>query len=716
MELYERIDLDKVNYLNKLSFDDFKTVAQSSCKNEAERRVKFEMLKKFCEINIKAKGEVRRLYAYTMKTPTEVGGRLYCGNSIQGLSSKIRGFLCKGMTDIDMRNAHPCIARWLCRKHGINYANLDYYINNRDEVCERFGKNGKTLFLSALNDEKLNKRVKDDFFKTFDKECKNIQTKINALPEYKHIVDTTPLDKAHNWNGSAFNRIMCVWENKILQQVITVLNRRGINIGVLMFDGLMVYGDFYADFELLREIEREVNATFENLNMKFSYKEHSDAIIMPEGVPDYDAEVSNDDCYDHIKKEFEKLHCKIVNKAFFIKELPDGEVVMMPKTKLMDAYMEISFMDYADEKPTRKKFINRWVLDEFMRKYEDFGIYPPPLVCPKNQYNLWKPFKVATYTGAYDANEEGLKLFLGHMSVLCGNDAVVTDWFVKWTAQMFQYPATKTVVPSLISLPGGGKGSFLDLMGLMMGGPRLLVTTSPSRDVWGSFNALMINAFLVNLNEMCKKEAQESDGKIKGLITDPTLPINRKGIDPYVIKSFHRFIATTNEDEPMKFKKGDRRNVQIRSSDEKIGDMDYFTKLHAAFQDVNTQRTIYDYLMNIPDMDQFGSIPRPETEWAKDNKLMTTDMFTRWIEAMVIEHQDEPMMEFKSGVQYELFKQWCKGNGNTWDTNDLKMAVAIKRLRLPGIESGVRRHNHNVTVYNIPELKKYFMIGCQIKV
>ena len=68
---------------------------------------------------------------------------------------------------------------------------------------------------------------------------------------------------------------------------------------------------------------------------------------------------------------------------------------------------------------------------------------------------------------------------------------------------------------------GGGVG----------GGAGLWVfeTATPSRDIWGDFNGRMASTFLVNLNELSKKETIESEGRIKALITDPKLTINNKG-------------------------------------------------------------------------------------------------------------------------------------------------------------------------------------------
>ena len=299
-------------------------------------------MKSFCQTNIKTRGETKRIYSYTQTTPLEVGGRLYCGNSIQGLQKDFRGLLLRNITtDIDMKNAHPVILKYICKLNEIPCPNLSWYVDNREKVLEEFGDDGKTAFLKAVNDDKLNKKIKNPFFKDFDKECKTIQKQISELECYKHIVASVPSVRTYNWLGSAINRILCVFENKILQEVISVCNKNQIEICALMFDGLMMYGNHYDNDLLLNEVCEFVNSKFEGLNMKFSYKEHSQSIQIPD---DYQLkeeikkeELILEKSFEEVCYKFELKHCKIINKGFFIKEEND-KIVPMTKSHLVTAY------------------------------------------------------------------------------------------------------------------------------------------------------------------------------------------------------------------------------------------------------------------------------------------------------------------------------------------------------------------------------------------
>jgi len=429
---------------------------------------------------------------------------------------------------------------------------------------------------------------------------------------------------------------------------------------------------------------------------------------------------NNENEFEEMKIEFEKTHAKIINKTIYISETENG-IIMFKECNLIISYRHLK---YNKPKYNQKgefigmvetSFINDWIGSTTIRRYDDVAIYPPPLKCPENIFNLWQPFWISKLTDEYEKDQEGLDMFLNHIKILCGHEEIIKDYITKWLAQMFQNPATKTIVPTFISEEGAGKGSLLELLGRMMGSKKTLVTTTPSRDVWGSFNGLMSDCFLVNLNEMNKKETLDSEGKIKGLITDPQLTINKKGIDSYIVTSYHRFIITTNSSDPINTKNGDRRNIIIRSSDEKCNDKEYFLKLRNKLEDINVMRTIYDYLMSIPNMDTFNSLIKPSTSYQNDMKEVARSPFCRWVESYIREIQDENEDPKLLGEeQYRLFKIWIHANGIIHETSSVKMALALKRLNIDGIETGVKGRNGNYTIYNIQKLKKHYLIGCQL--
>ena len=198
------------------------------------------------------------------------------------------------------------------------------------------------------------------------------------------------------------------------------------------------------------------------------------------------------------------------------------------------------------------------------------------------------------------------------------------------------------------------------MLGKMLGETKVFETATPSRDIWGDFNGRMANTFLINLNELSRKETLESEGKIKALITDPKLTINNKGVNQYDIDSYHRFIASSNNEDPIKTTKDDRRNFIMRSSDELIGNKDYFSKMYELLDDVNVIKTCYEYFKGIPDMDRFNKLDLPSSAYQNDMKEMNISPIESWVKALTLEHYYQIDIELLGKAQFDLFKEWCK--------------------------------------------------------
>lgn len=725
MEFVERIPLKKLHYLLTLKFNEYKAYDKSSSKNDDERKKNYEKMRKFCECFIKANGEIKRLYKFTGKhnwgDNSEGSGRLFAdGNGIQGLPKKIRGFLLDGITtDIDMVNAHPVILRYLCRINNLPHPQLNMYIENRDEILAQFPdrETGKTLFLKATNDEKLNKKEKNAVFKEYDKEMKEIQKTLTKLTCYTNIVADVPENRIYNWYGSAVNRIMCFFENQILQVILSELNKLNIEICAPMFDGCMSYGIHYE--ELLTTLENAINKKFPNLDMKLSLKDHCKDIVMPDDfeIPSSTPKEEDLKSFEKISKEFELRHCKIVNKSIFVKELKE-DIIILSKQQIKASYEHMTYELYNEtsQKIVPTNFIASWMVNNpNQRCFDDLGVYPDGLECPKSIFNLWRKFPME-YVSEYEHKQTELNAILEHIKVLCGNSDEVFEYFIKWIAQMIQYPAVKSICPTFISNQGAGKGTLMKLFCKMLGDSKVFETTSPSRDVWGDFNGRMCNTFLINLNELSKKETIECEGKIKGLITDPKLTINNKGVNQYDINSFHRFIITTNNLEPIKTSKDDRRNLIIRSSDEKCSDKDYFNKLHEYLDDVNVIKTCYEYFKSIPKMDEFNKLEIPVTDYQSNLKELSVSPIEQWLQDFTLQNFEKEEVELLGSETVALFKEWCKSNELNYDIDARKLGVRISNMKINAIKKGNHTRKGETKIYNISELKSHFKLNkCLLK-
>jgi len=714
MQFTERINLQKAEYLNQMDIETFSTfISQDMKKSDVAKS--FKILKTVCKQQIRAKGAIDRLFAHTMRTPLECGGRIFCGNSIQGMTKVFRGFLCEGVnTDVDMANAHPVILAHICKENSIQCHQLNTYIQTRESILAEFPDrdSAKKTFLKALNDDKTNRVEKNPFFRAFDTEMKTIQKLVIALPQFKSIVEM-PSTKLYNMTGTRLNRIMCFYEDKILRTAIEYIqNSCKKEVMTPMFDGFLLYGDHYQNTDLLHDVTECVNKAFPNLNMKWTYKPHESSIIMPSDFEPAHQKMAEMKTYEIVKKEFEESHIKIINRSVFLKRSNDGELNTFSADKLKTSYGHLKYETYDDEtdKVEKCSFIVRWLQDEYMNLKENTGVYPNAALCPKNIYNLWIPFAMESVMEWQD-KPDALALIRKHILILCGNDQSVADYFEMWLGQMIAHPETKSTFPVIISAEGSGKGTLLQLINKMLGKSKVLETTTPSRDVWGEFNSPMASCFFVCLNELSKKETTECDHRIKGLVTDTSLTINAKGTQQYAIDSYHRFIAFTNNNEGgINTVRGDRRKWIVRASDELRGDCKYFDKFYALLKDEHVIKTCYEYFKNLPDLDKFSHLPLPVTEHQLDLKEVNSSPIERWI-VQYAESWDtncSETLKIHANSAFDDYKSWMRINAPTYEISSTLFGTRLKQLNIDGISKG-RSNRGNVYKFEVPLVKQWIL-------
>jgi hypothetical protein len=468
------------------------------------------------------------------------------------------------------------------------------------------------------------------------------------------------------------------------------------------------------DKSTLAEIQKEIKQIKkEDMKLKEEQEKHKQKMY-------------NEDIFTSMAKQFEKTHAKIINRSMYVKELPD-KVILMSKKEMETSYEHMTIESESGgvyDEPDL--FIKKWMIgNDYIRKYDDIDIYPKAEFCPKNIFNMWRPFRAELFTGKYTPNEEALKKILNHIRILCNHEEAAYQYFIYWIAQMIQYPEVKSINPVLVSKQGSGKGTLMKLCTKMMGDEKVLETTVPSRDVWGNFNGMMVNAFLVNLNELSKKETMESEGKIKGLQTDPTLIINSKGKNQFKSRSYHRFLTTTNSDDGgIKTTVDDRRNWIIRASDEKVGDKEYFTELHDLIEDDEVIRTCYDYFKSVrikisedkyESLDKFGQLPMPITEYQTELKKMSVSPIEMWLESFTRKYIDEEVKEMTGKDTYEKFSEWASSNNIKYSTTPVSLGVKLTNMSIEGVVKGRHTTRGDTKYFHIDTLKKRFNLGCLVK-
>jgi len=578
-------------------------------------------------------------------------GRRFGKFSIQGVTREIRGLLCDGITtDIDQVNCHPVILKHLCDKYNIPCRNLKSYCTYREDVLNEMmvddsisRTTAKTLILQMTNSTyTLPKKIKGKFITEYAAELKTIQKAISEIRDFQYIHKYIKTEV--NYLGCFMSHLLQVHENLILTAMYEYLVENDYTIHSLMFDGLMVYGNHYENKELLIEIEKYVLEHTE-FDMKMSYKHHDTTLTIPD---EYETENS---IYLKAREEFELTNFKFIDNFVYINKKKDFAIKSIEKFKTIH-----------QEKGA--KFLQKWLEDPEKRSYEYMEMYPDVGNCPEDTFNMWKPFvaEMNEYSKSVDMakNEAGKSFFLKHILSLVGGNQEHYEFVLMWLSQMVQYPEHKSIEMCFIGGFGTGKGLFIKFLSTLLGAARVFQTANPQRDIYGAFNGGFVDAFLVCQNEANKSNTYGKNDMKKDLITDDTISINIKGGASFTMKSFHRFLTFSNNDDPISLTKGDRRSVIFRGDSVNITNTNYFNEGFAFAEDPDVAKYIYEFLMSHTTKPKITIKDFPENEYQNELVEMNKPVIEEWF-ADFISGDKVKNVEFVGiTVMWERFQAFCK--------------------------------------------------------
>jgi hypothetical protein len=559
-----------------------------------------------------------------------VGRRFTREIGLTNLSRKIRHTIAKGLIDIDMKNAHPCFLLYFCQKNALNTPYLEKYVMNRDELLDELKEargitrdEAKKMLLRAINrDDGYYRQEQGDpsWLYDYHQETKFIAEQLSKLyPEYLKQAEKAKKRKCQEeWNmkGSAVNRLLCDMENECLKKIEQVVRKHGGNTKVLAYDGCMITDEIRPKLgELLADIEAVVGLDYPTLIFKMDEKIMNEGFTVPDDwktkkerkteeerkkeekrikkqIQKEIDEEDDEEEYKLWKEEFEKEHCKIRNTTSIAFKDHLGEWDFRTLIDLQQMYNERG--------EQWRKFTNRWWFeDSTMRVFQYADMFSPTEKVPENAFSLWVDYPLQKHlTDTPPVITEKMAFVLNHILILCGNIKPSHEYVLDWVAQALQYPHKKTTMLAFASSEGAGKDSFLHLLRKLFGRRKVCETSRPE-DIFGRFNSKLIDSLLIVLNEMSAQDTAKYDKDMKMLITEEELQIESKGQKIITLRSFHRLILFTNQENfPIQTSKSDRRKLINRCSDEKVGDSAYFDTLYSYIDDEEVLIDLFNFFMN----------------------------------------------------------------------------------------------------------------------
>lgn len=249
------------------------------------------------------------------------------------------------------------------------------------------------------------------------------------------------------------------------------------------------------------------------------------------------------------------------------------------------------------------------------------GFEKRPQISPK-KLNLWEGYSVKAVQGKRGALE---RIYYHIEHIICNDDPACIEYLLNWIARGFQYPEkTGQVATILRGLKGCGKGTIAILIKFIFGQHSLHITNA--KHLVGNFNGHLSDCCFLFADEAFFAGDKQHENIQKALITEPTLMVERKGIDAIEMPNRLKILMASNNDWVAPASKDERRYFVLDVSSEKIGDTEYFNALHKDISNPDIQAAFLFDMLN-RDISNFTVGKVPDTKALQHQRLQSLDSF-----------------------------------------------------------------------------------------
>jgi len=297
---------------------------------------------------------------------------------------------------------------------------------------------------------------------------------------------------------------------------------------------------------------------------------------------------------------------------------------------------------------------------------DGIGYYPETSKSSVKLYNTFQGFGCEPIEG-------NVLLILNHIhDVLCGGDSVASNYFIYWLAHLFQKPAVKPSVAILMkSAEGTGKGTLYKLLKKMLGANANQV--NGHYQLTGRFNSVIAGKLLIFGDEVDLTSKAVFD-KTKGIISEPTISLELKGIDAEPVSNFARFIFAGNHGQILRAGTRERRFLVLEPSSDRVDDKGYFKALNDLI-DGDGAAFFLEHLLTV-DISSFNPYKAPATKGLIEEKLSSLSSILSFFYEEL--HKEKP---FK-GVQKLFASEWISIYTQWAESNNIALTPASARSQV----------------------------------
>jgi hypothetical protein len=201
--------------------------------------------------------------------------------------------------------------------------------------------------------------------------------------------------------------------------------------------------------------------------------------------------------------------------------------------------------------------------------------------------NLWQGWGVEAKPGNWS-------LIRAHIEdVIADGHGEFAEYILRWFAWSIQNPAAQAEVALvLIGEKGAGKGTLVRCLQRIFGAHAFQVTTR--EHVIDKFNGHLQDCVLFIVDEAYWGGDKRCVGRLQGMITEPTLSIERKGLDVIEVPNYLHVVMLAEPGWVIPAGRFERRYAALEVSTSRRGDHGYFSALHRQIAEGGAEAMFYE--------------------------------------------------------------------------------------------------------------------------
>ena len=256
------------------------------------------------------------------------------------------------------------------------------------------------------------------------------------------------------------------------------------------------------------------------------------------------------------------------------------------------------------------------------RQCTGVGLFPGEMTVPSGYINLWRGFAVEPCKGQWS-------LFDDHLhDIVCSGNEEYYVWLIDWLAHLIQHPDKKpgSAVVLKSAAKGTGKSMIYQFLSRILGVHAMSV--AQAGHVVGNFNGHLLRNILLGVEEAFWAGNKSAEGVIKNLITEPTITIEKKGIDPISAPNFTRLLINSNESWTVPVGIDERRFLVLEVNNKRAKDPRYFDPIFKQMKNGGLEAMLHSLL----EWDIKSNLRNPpETKALEQEREYSLSGVHRWV-------------------------------------------------------------------------------------